>query len=154
MEIEDICRIEVPAEDNSILYLWATSPKLQEALQVMKAWGFEYKTHAIWDKGWVGMGYWFRGQHELLMVGVKGKMSPPEEKQRISSIFREKKGQHSSKPDYIKQMIGEWYPKETKLEMFARSDKTSLFQQDIVWDTWGDELKSSIKKEKKKPSKS
>lgn len=56
-----------PSEDNAVLYLWATAPKLLEALEVMRAWGFKYKTQAVWDKSWVGMGYWFRGQHEILL---------------------------------------------------------------------------------------
>src|SRR3990167_9886532 len=70
MDIKDICDLiySFPFEfsESSILYLWATAPKLREALKVMEAWGFDYKTHAIWDKEIIGMGYWFRGQHELL----------------------------------------------------------------------------------------
>jgi len=71
MSVEEICAMDIPSDDNAVLYLWATSPKLLEAIKVMEAWGFTYKTHAIWDKEKVGMGYWFRGQHEILMVGVK-----------------------------------------------------------------------------------
>lgn len=55
MTLEDIKQIDIPAEDNSVLYLWATAPKLLEALEVMKTWGFDYKTHGIWDKGWIGI---------------------------------------------------------------------------------------------------
>jgi len=144
MLVEDICKITPPSSDNSVLYLWATAPKLLEALRVMKYWGFIYKTHAIWDKGWVGMGYWFRGQHELLLVGVKGKFSPPKDIQRISSIIKSKKSGHSEKPDYIRQKISEWYPNETKLEMFARQNKSNLFQENN-WDVWGNEVESDIK---------
>ncbi len=144
MSNEDICRLKIPSDENSVLFLWATAPKLLEALEVMKSWGFEYKTNAVWDKGWVGMGYWFRGQHELLLVGVKGKISPPKDIERISSVIKEKKGQHSHKPDFVKQYIGEWYPTENKLEIFARQNNTNLFQQDIVWDAWGNEIKSDI----------
>lgn len=77
MKLEDIKQLEVPVEDNSVLYLWTTAPKLQEGIEVLKAWGFEYKTCAIWDKEVIGMGYWFRNQHEVLLVGVRGKFSPP-----------------------------------------------------------------------------
>ena len=65
MELEEIKNLPINeiADTNCVLYLWATAPKLIEALEVIKAWGFEYKTHAIWDKGVIGMGYWFRGQH-------------------------------------------------------------------------------------------
>lgn len=143
MSVEEICALKVPSEDNAVLYLWATAPKLREALKVMEAWGFEYKTHAVWDKGWVGMGYWFRGQHELLLVGVKGKFSPPGQTKRISSIIKENKGEHSAKPEQIRILISEWYPEATKLEMFARQNKTSLFIENN-WDIWGNELQNDI----------
>ena len=144
MSLTEIKEIEIPNEDNSVLYLWATTGKLPECLSVMKAWGYEYKSSMIWDKEIMGMGYWFRGQHELLLVGVRGKFSPPKDVQRISSVIKEKKRQHSSKPDYVKQMIGEWYPDKSKLELFARHNNKSLFQQDINWDVWGNEVKSDI----------
>ena len=64
MELEEIKDFLIPADRNAVLYLWATAPKLKEALSVMESWGFTYKTHAIWDKEIIGMGYWFRGQHE------------------------------------------------------------------------------------------
>lgn len=91
MTVEEICKMEVPIDDNAVLFLWATAPKLEEALLVMKAWKFSYRSQAIWDKEKVGLGYWFRGQHEILLVGVKGKMHPPKPKLRISSVIREKK---------------------------------------------------------------
>lgn len=145
MSVDEICALPVPSEDNSVLFLWATAPKLLEAIKVMQAWGFEYKTNAVWDKGWVGMGYWFRGQHELLLVGTKGQFSPPQDTQRISSVIREKKTAHSAKPDYVKYMIGEWYPQSSKLELFARKNQPSLFQQNIVgWDVWGNQIKSNV----------
>ena len=143
MDIKEICSLKIPTDENAVLYLWATAPKLLEALQVMNAWGFIYKTHAIWDKGWVGMGYWFRGQHELLLVGVKGKFSPPKNELRISSVIRVKKSGHSDKPDYIRSMIDKWYPNASKLEMFCR-DHTPLFLK-TGWDVWGNEVKSDIK---------
>jgi len=76
MTTEEICELSVPSKDNSVLYLWATAPKLLEAMKVIYNWGFEYKTCAVWDKEIVGMGYWFRGQHELLLVATKGKYPP------------------------------------------------------------------------------
>jgi len=77
MSDEEICALEIPADKNCVLYLWAVAPKLPEALAVMEAWGFSFKTSAVWDKVKLGMGYWFRGQHELLLVGVRGRVSPP-----------------------------------------------------------------------------
>lgn len=133
MTVEEICNLPIPSDDNCVLYLWATAPKLKEALQVMDAWGFSYKTHAIWDKGWVGMGYWFRGQHELLLVGVKGKFSPPQPTQRVSSIFVEKKTKHSKKPQWFRDYIKTVFPDKTRIELFAR-------QHTEGWDCWGNEV--------------
>ena len=98
MSLEEIKSLQIPIDKNAVLYLWATAPKLLLALEVIEAWGFTYKTHAIWDKEIIGMGYWFRGQHELLLVGVKGKMSPPLQKLRKSSVLKVRRGQHSRKP--------------------------------------------------------
>jgi len=139
MTNEDICKIEVPSDDNSVLYLWATAPKLLEALEVMKAWGFKYKTQAVWDKTWVGMGYWFRGQHEILLVGTKGKVSPPTPSNRVSSVYKEKKSKHSKKPRYFRDVITDSFPADwNKLEMFAREKSSPS------WDIWGNELENDI----------
>ena len=136
MELVNICSLDVPSDENCVLYLWATAPKLLEALEVMKSWGFTYKTHAIWDKTWIGMGYWFRGQHELLLVGTKGKFSPPTSEFRVSSVYSEKKGKHSKKPTYFRDMITKSFPGDlNRLEVFARE------RADDMWDVWGDEVK-------------
>jgi N6-adenosine-specific RNA methylase IME4 len=136
--------LNVPSADNALLYLWATAPKLVEAIEVMTAWGFNYRTCAVWDKRVLGMGYWFRNQHEMLLVGTKGDFSPPPADKRISSMFYEARGRHSEKPDFIKQKITEWYPDETKIELFCRNNKSNLFQVNN-WDVWGNEVDSDIK---------
>ncbi len=133
MSIDDIKTLQVPADKNCILYLWATAPKLLEALDVMLSWGFKYKTQSIWDKEIIGMGYWWRGQHEILLVGVKGKMSPPPQSYRESSVYREKRTKHSKKPEYYKNFISKVYPQFNKIELFAR-EKTK------GWDAWGNEI--------------
>ena len=137
MDLEDIKNLKIPSEDNSVLYLWATAPKLLEALDVMKSWGFTYKTQAVWDKEWIGMGYWFRGQHELLLVGVKGKFSPPISKFRISSVIRERRTKHSKKPNLVRELISNSFPKFSKLELFAREKING-------WDAWGNEIEEDI----------
>jgi len=133
MRIEEICSLNIPSEDNSVLYLWATAPKLLEALQVIKAWGFTYKSQAVWDKEIVGMGYWFRGQHELLLVGTKGHFSPPEQSKRISSVIKEKRTKHSKKPNKIRDLINNWFPNCSKIELFSRNKTEG-------WDVWGNEV--------------
>lgn len=142
MEAEEICKLRIPSAENSVLFLWATAPKLLEALRVMDAWGFNYKTNAIWDKVNRGLGYWFRGQHELLLVGTKGKFSPPPVDKRVSSVYSEKKFGHSKKPSYFREIINQAYPRATKLELFARPPKDRLFEDESYkgWDLWGDEI--------------
>ena len=137
MTIEEICALKVPAKENAVLYMWATAPKLLEAIKVLNAWGFEYKTQAVWDKEIIGMGYWFRGQHEILIVATKGKFSPPEQPLRISSVIREKRTKHSKKPIYVRDMIEQWFPNAERLEMFARTSGEN-------WDVWGNEVDSDV----------
>ena len=135
MNLEDILRVVegFPVASNAALYLWATAPKLPEALATVEAWGFKYKTCAAWDKERIGMGYWFRGQHELLLVGTRGKFSPPEPEFRRGSVIRSPRGRHSAKPDVVREMIAEQFPGRRKIELFAR------WPGDSEWDTWGDQ---------------
>ena len=118
---------------NAILFLWATAPLLPEALEVMVGWGFTYKTCAVWDKQKIALGYWFRIQHELLLVGIKGKVNPPAASHRIASVFREKRGGHSVKPEAVYEWIEQAFPNQTKLDMYAR-------RQRFGWASWGNEV--------------
>lgn len=135
MSVEEICSLSIPCEDNAVLYLWATSPKLLEALQVMKSWGFNYKSQAVWDKEIIWMWYWFRGQHEILLVGTKGKFSPP--KLKVSSVFRSRRNKHSKKPSIVRDYIHNAYQDKSKIELFARN-KT------YGWDIWWNEVESDV----------
>ncbi len=109
--------------DDCVLLLWATMPKLKEALQVLEAWGFEYKTGFVWDKETMGMGYWARGQHELLLVGVRGDFKPPEPANRVSSVFREKRGEHSEKPVCVYEAIEAMFPGAARGELYQRKPR-------------------------------
>jgi N6-adenosine-specific RNA methylase IME4 len=132
--VEEICNMAPKTQPDAVLFLWATVAKLTEAFEVMNAWGFEYKTSAVWDKEKIGMGYWFRGQHELLLVGTKGKFSPPEQECRVSSVFREARGKHSAKPSCVYEWIEKAFPAAVKLEMFCRNPRAG-------WQVQGNESK-------------
>jgi len=121
--VDEIIDHKPETQPDCVLLLWATVAKLREAFEVLDGWGFEYKTHAVWDKEKIGMGYWFRGQHELLIVGTKGKMSPPEQADRVSSVFREARGAHSAKPECIYQWVERAFKEHTKLEMYCRAPR-------------------------------
>lgn len=133
MTLNELMLIKIPSDENCILFMWTTAPKLKESIDLMYAWGFEYRTHAIWDKCALGMGYYFRISHELLMVGLKGKIPCPLPTQRISSVIKIKKREHSRKPDYIRTLIGEWYKDFNKIELFSRHKFEG-------WDSWGNEV--------------
>jgi len=134
MDVEDICALKVPAADNCICFLWATAPKLLEALKVMEAWKFEYKTCAVWDKKRTGMGYYFRGQHELLLVGTKGKPGTPAAPDRLPSVIESIRTEHSAKPDIVYEMIEKMYPGRSYIELFARKKFSDR------WTVWGNEV--------------
>jgi N6-adenosine-specific RNA methylase IME4 len=130
MELEDICCLKVPASEDSTLFLWATSPKLTEAIEVLEAWEFVYRTCAVWDKEKIGMGYYFRQQHELLLVATRGQPHPPAESVRVSSVIREKRNSHSEKPEGIYRLLESMYPEARRLELFSRQKRQG-------WVTWG-----------------
>lgn len=136
MALDDICAIDVPVARNAVLYLWGTAPLLPEALRVMDAWGFTYKTGAVWDKERLGVGYWFRGQHEHLLVGVRGSVSPPPVPLRVPSVIRERSGRHSKKPDKVRNLIATWFPDAQRLEMFCRYPAPG-------WHVWGNQVDST-----------
>lgn len=144
MSIEELCAMKIPAAKNAVLYLWATAPKMPEAMQLIEAWGFKYKSQAVWDKGTAATGYWFRGQHEILIAATRGKISPPPADKRCGSMLRYpnqsrlarvngKCNAHSRKPWEVRAMIARWYPNHRKVELFAREITDG-------WDVWGNEV--------------
>lgn len=137
MRVEEICALVIPASDDAVLYLWATAPKLREALRVVDAWGFDYRTHAVWTKRRLGMGYWFRNQHELLLVGVRGKVSPPPPPLRVSSLIEGTHAHHSKKPESVYAMLERQHPDKRRVELFARNEREG-------WAHWGNELPNTI----------
>ncbi len=134
MELDDICDLPVSdlAADDSVLYLWATSPKLAESMRVIEDWGFIYRTCAVWDKKKIGMGYYFRQQHELLLVAAKGKLSTPAPSDRKPSVFSFKRGEHSAKPVEVIEMLNSMYPDRSKIELFCRNSQPG-------WNAWGNQ---------------
>ena len=134
MSLEEICALPVSemAAQDAMLYLWATAPKLEECFQVITAWGFEYRTHMVWDKEKIGMGYHARSQHELLLICKRGEIPPPEPGTQPSSVYREARGPHSAKPAFFHEMIEGFYPNLAKIELFCRSPREG-------WTVWGNQ---------------
>jgi N6-adenosine-specific RNA methylase IME4 len=125
----DVARI---AADDSVLFLWATAPMLDDALQVMAEWGFEYKTCLIWVKDRVGTGYWVRNAHEHLLIGTRGDPPAPAPGQQWASVIRAPASEHSVKPTIVYEMIEGYFPNLPKIELNARAAREG-------WSAWGKE---------------
>jgi site-specific DNA-methyltransferase (adenine-specific) len=126
------------AKDNSFLFLWTTFPMIDEALQVMKAWGFEYKTVAFtWVKknkngtNFMGMGSYTRANAEICLLGKRGK--PKVISHSVKQIIESIPEKHSKKPDEVRNKIVELCGDLKKIELFAR-------YQVPKWDCFGNEL--------------
>ncbi|KAF0248710.1 MAG: MT-A70 family protein, partial [bacterium] len=134
MSLQEICKLPLDkiTTPDAILFLWTTSPLLYEAMRVLDTWGFTYKTSAVWDKEHIGMGYYFRIRHELLLVATKGQMPSPPPSARVDSVIQEKKTTHSTKPICFYEIIEIMYPQLPKLEMFARNARQG-------WQAWGNQ---------------
>jgi N6-adenosine-specific RNA methylase IME4 len=135
MPIDEICALPVSdiTTKDAILFLWTTAPKLADAMRVVTAWGFTYKTCAIWDKEWTGMGNYFRIQHELLLIATRGEIPPPTTNNRPASIVKFKRStKHSEKPGIFYEIIEAMYPELPKIELFARVPRKG-------WKSWGNE---------------
>lgn len=137
MSLSDIKQLDVPAGEDAVLYLWATAPKLIEAIDVIDAWGFDYKTNLVWDKEQMGMGYWSRVQHEHLLVATRGDVSVPDTDDRRRSVIREQRGEHSEKPEAAASMIQEQHEDADLIELFARDARSG-------WDVWGNEAPAEV----------
>jgi N6-adenosine-specific RNA methylase IME4 len=134
MSLDEICALPVLslAAPDAILFMWTTAPHLQESFQVLAAWGFEYKTNAVWVKDKIGLGYFVRNQHELLLVATRGDMPSPSPANRPPSVISAPRREHSRKPDEAYALIEAMYPALPKLELFARQRRPG-------WDVWGNE---------------
>lgn len=139
MDLGEICRMPVSqmSAKDAVLFLWATPPKLAEAMQVVDAWGFVYRTCMVWDKEKIGMGYYARQQHELLLIAARGELPVPKPADRPASVIRIKRpAVHSAKPAEFYELIERMYPEYDKIELFARNTRNG-------WSAWGNQAKGN-----------
>lgn len=135
MDLDAICGLPVQSitTPDAILFLWATSPKLAEAMRVVESWGFTYRTCMVWDKEVLGMGYYARQQHELLLICTKGSIPTPPPAARPASVIRVKRGEHSAKPEAFREIIESMYPDLPRVELFCRTPRSG-------WAVWGNQV--------------
>jgi len=141
IDIKGICSLPVKelADDNCILFMWVTLPKLNQFMSVITAWGFEYKTTAfVWvkenkvaDTPFMGLGRWTRANPEIMVLATKGKISRL--RADIRQLQQHKIGKHSEKPAIFRKLITDLVGDLPRIELFAR-EKTE------GWDVWGNEV--------------
>ncbi len=141
MTLDEIKQLPVSdiVDEKGHLYLWVPNALLPEGLEVMKAWGFEYKTNIIWEKvrkdgmpDGRGVGFYFRNVTEILLFGIKGSKNRTLDPGRTQvNLIRSIKREHSRKPDEFIPLIENCSP-APYLELFARGDRKN-------WDMWGNQ---------------
>jgi N6-adenosine-specific RNA methylase IME4 len=131
MPTEKIAELKIPRSSNSVCFMWATNAMLEDALEVMRSWGFDYKTNFVWTKE-TGptIGFYTISRHELLLIGTHGQDMLPEV--RPISIIRGEVAEHSKKPEGVYSMIESMYD-GPYLELFARNKHEK-------WEVWGNEV--------------
>ncbi len=119
------------AASDSLLFLWATSPHLDQAIDLGRAWGFAWATVAfIWDKVRVNPGHYTLSQCELCLVFKRGRIPHPRGARNIRQYLQEKRSRHSAKPEEVRRRIEAMFPDHPRIELFAR-------RQIPGWTCWG-----------------
>jgi N6-adenosine-specific RNA methylase IME4 len=133
LTVEEISALPIKemVQDNAVLFLWVTSPILEESFQVVNAWGFKYKSSFIWDKVKHVMGHYNSVRHEILLICTRGSCQPDVHK-LFDSVYSEDRTEHSKKPEFFRQVIDTIYTEGKRIELFARSKADG-------WDVWGND---------------
>ena len=141
MESEDIAALHVKdlLEEDAACFMWTTDAHLPSAIEIMKAWGFKYKTIAfVWEKQYANgnavnmMAPWTNKCYEICLFGTKGAMTKHLGSNRISQKVVTVRGTHSSKPEEVAHRIEQMFPDLKKIELFARRHRPG-------WDVWGND---------------
>ena len=128
LELTKICK------ENTLLFMWATSPHLDQAIALGKSWGFNYATVAFtWDKMVTNPGFYTLSQVELCLVFKRGKIPEQRGSRKERQYAAVKRTRHSEKPAEIRDRIHNMFPRHAKIELFARHKSPG-------WDVWGNEI--------------
>ena len=145
MTTEEICNLPVAdiAAEDCALFMWITFPNLYDAIKVMEAWGFIYKTVAfVWikqnkksDSLFMGMGYWTRSNAEVCVIATKG--HPKRISSKVHQVIISHIEEHSKKPSETRERIVNLMGDVPRVELFAR-------QKTPGWDAWGNEVENDL----------
>jgi len=148
MTLKQLKELKVPSicDADCLLFLWTSSPHLPQALELMEAWGFDYKTIAfVWEKQKTNPGYYTMSQCELCLVGKKGSIPKPRGTRNEKQFISEMRGKHSEKPQEIRLRIQRMFPTQKKVELFARVAS-------VGWAVWGNEVENTLENTLNPPS--
>lgn len=119
------------AKDDCLLFMWATNPHLAQAISLGQEWGFEYRTVAfVWDKMVHNPGKYTLSNCELCLLFKRGKIPQPRGARNVQQLIRSPRRAHSVKPDEVREAIEKMFPKQDKIELFARRECCN-------WTPWG-----------------
>ena len=122
------------AKDDCLLFMWTSNPHLTQAIELGKAWEFEYRTVAfVWDKMNHNPGQYTLSNCELCLVFKRGKIPTPRGARNIQQLVRRSRNGHSEKPLEVMKAIEKMFPSQERIELFARKKMDS-------WDAWGLEV--------------
>lgn len=123
--------VESIVEDDSLLFMWSSSPHLEQAISLGKAWGFEYKTIAfVWNKMNHNPGQYTLSYCEICLLFKRGRIPKPRGARNIKQLIEVSRNRHSEKPEQVAEGIEKMFPEQAKIELFARDKREG-------WDSWG-----------------
>lgn len=142
MKLEEMKRLDIASlcDTDCLLFMWTSSPHLDQAIDLMKTWGFLYATIGfVWNKERLNPSFYTMSQIEICLIGrrKKGKIPQPRGARNVRQFLSELRGEHSEKPNEIRNRIVEMFPTQKKIELFARKKYEG-------WDSWGNEIESDI----------
>lgn len=142
MTVKEMKKLKVASlcSDDCLIFMWSSSPHLDQAIDLMKAWGFNWSTIGfVWDKQRVNPSFYTMSQIEICLIGKKkgGKIPQPRGARNVRQFISELRGKHSEKPKEVRKRIEQMFPSQDKIELFAREKVEN-------WDSWGNEIESDV----------
>lgn len=145
LTVDDLCQMgdtikRISDPEGCVLYMWYSPPILEDAMKVMEAWGFKYKTCAfVWNKKKVNPGHYTMSQCEMVNVGTLKRVPLPRGARNVYQYVEAPRTSHSAKPLIVRERINEMHPLQRKIELFSRFDQAKATSN---FDDWGKDLGS------------